>query len=215
MARKASKKDGPAKADRTAGKTASGTLERRAAVARLIDDDGETLYVTGLAGAKGDVLAVTGGFSPRVYPLGGAMGAATGMALGLALAQPGKRVVCVTGEGELLMNVGTLATIGILNPPNLRILCVDNEHYGETGFQRSHTGLGVDLARIAEASGIPAVRRIAKQAELADGAALLKQSNGTAFVLLKVKPSDPPVPKHSRDASLLRSRFREALLGTF
>ena len=215
MAKKASKTEAPAKPDRTAGKTASGTLERRAAVAWLIDDDEDTLYVTGLAGAKGDVLAVTGGFSPRVYPLGGAMGAAAGMALGLALAQPGKRVVCVTGEGELLMNVGTLATIGILNPPNLRIVCVDNEHYGETGFQRSHTGLGVDLAKIAEASGIPAVRTITKERELADGAALLRQTNGTAFVLVKVKPSDPPVPKHSRDASLLRSRFREALLGSF
>ncbi|NQV59639.1 MAG: aldehyde dehydrogenase [Alphaproteobacteria bacterium] len=110
---------------------------------------GDVLIVAGLAGAKGDVVAAVGD-DPRVFGFGGAMGAAASMGLGLALAQPNKRVIVVTGDGELLMNVGTLATIAVANPANLGIICVDNEHYGETGFQRSHTGLGTDLAVMAQ-----------------------------------------------------------------
>jgi len=111
------------------------------------------------------------------------------------------------------MNVGSLATIGILNPPNLSILCVDNEHYGETGFQRSHTGLGVDLARIAEGSGIQAVRTVVDEADFAEAAQLLRSGNGTGFVLLKVGASDPPGVARNRDAVLNKAWFREALLG--
>ncbi|MBL4721450.1 MAG: aldehyde dehydrogenase [Alphaproteobacteria bacterium] len=200
-------------AGRSAGKTSSSVLERRSAIKKLLPDNEDTLYVTGLAGAKGDVLVLIGADNPRVYPLGGAMGAATGMALGLALAQPDKRVVCVTGDGELLMNVGTLATIGILNPPNLSIVCVDNEHYGETGFQPSHTGQGVDLAKIAEGSGIQAVRTVVTEADMADATKVLFESNATSFVLMKVGVSDPPAPYRTRDASYNKSVFRKDLLG--
>src|SRR5271166_707869 len=124
--------------------------------------------------------------------MAGAMGGACMIGLGLALARPERRVLVVTGDGELLMNVGALATIAVMNPPNLAIVCVDNGHYGETGYQKSHTSLGVDLERIAAGSGIKATRTIASQYELADGARLLRDGNGTAFVLLRVKPTDPP-----------------------
>jgi len=133
--------------------------------------------------------------------------------LGLALARPERRVLVVTGDGELLMNVGALATIAVMNPPNLAIVCVDNGHYGETGYQKSHTSLGVDLERIAAGSGIKATRTIASQYELADGARLLRDGNGTAFVLLRVKPTDPPAFKRNMDPSVCRNRFRTALLG--
>jgi thiamine pyrophosphate-dependent acetolactate synthase large subunit-like protein len=200
---------------RSAGKQASGHLERRAAVIALLGDtnDDDLLFVTGLAGSRSDVLEAVGVDCKRVYPLSGAMGAATSMALGLALAQPDKRVICVTGDGELLMNVGTLATISILNPPNLSILCVDNEHYGETGFQRSHTGLGVDLARMAEGAGIQAVRTVVDEADFDEAAKLLRSSNGAGFVLLKVGVSDPPGVARNRDAVLNKAWFREAVLG--
>jgi thiamine pyrophosphate-dependent acetolactate synthase large subunit-like protein len=200
-------------AGRSVGKKTTGTLERRSSVKKLLGDSDDMLFVTGLAGAKGDVLEAIGADSPRVYPLGGAMGAATGMALGLALAQPDKRVVCVTGDGELLMNVGTLATIGILNPPNLSIICVDNEHYGETGFQPSHTGQGVDLAKIAEGSGIQAIRTVTEESEIEDANKVLFESNATSFVLLKVGASDPPAPYRTRDGSYNKSVFRKDLLG--
>ena len=85
------------------------------------------------------------------------MGAACMMGFGLALARPDKHVLVVTGDGELLMNLGSLANIAVFNPSNLSIVCVDNGHYGETGYQKSHTSLGVDLerSRRAPASGAP------------------------------------------------------------
>lgn len=198
---------------RAAGKTATGTLDRRVAVKKLLDSlDDDVLIVAGLAGAKGDVTAAVGD-DPRVFGFGGAMGAAASMGLGLALAQPDKRVLVVTGDGELLMNVGTLATIAIANPPNLGIICVDNEHYGETGFQRSHTGLGTDLAVMAQGGGIGAVRTVREMDELDEAGEMLRNTNGAAFVLLKVAVNDPPKMPTVWDASWHKSRFRQALLG--
>ena len=198
---------------RAAGKTATGTLDRRVAVKQLLDSlDDDVLIVAGLAGAKGDVTAAVGD-DPRVFGFGGAMGAAASMGLGLALAQPDRRVLVVTGDGELLMNVGTLATIAIANPPNLGIICVDNEHYGETGFQRSHTGLGTDLAVMAQGGGIGAVRTVREMDELDEAGEMLRNTNGAAFVLLKVAVNDPPKMPTVWDASWHKSRFRQALLG--
>jgi len=122
-------------------------------------------------------------------------------------------VLVVTGDGELLMNVGARTTIAVINPPNLAVVCVDNGHYGETGYQKSHTSLGVDLEKIAAGSGIKSTRTITSQDELADGHRLLREGNGTAFVLLRVKPTDPPAFKRNMDPSACRHRFRTALLG--
>jgi phosphonopyruvate decarboxylase len=145
--------------------------------------------------------------------MAGAMGGACMIGLGLALARPEKRVLVVTGDGELLMNVGALATIAVINPPNLAVVCVDNGHYGETGYQKSHTSPGLDLEKIAVGSGIKRTRTINSQDELADGPRLLRESNGTAFILLRVKPTDPPAFKRNMDPSACRHRFRAALLG--
>jgi len=192
---------------------ADGVLERRHAVSSLIGDPGDTLFISGLAGSKDDVLSVVGADSAQAFTLSGAMGAAVAMGLGLALAQPERKVMVVTGDGELLMNVGTLATVGVLNPPNLSIICVDNEHYGETGWQESHTGRGVDIAKMAEGGQIPNVRTVTKEAELAEAAQMLRDGNGTSFVLVKVAPTKPPSIFRSRDASWHKGKFREALLG--
>src|SRR5258707_4463243 len=109
--------------------------------------------IAGLAGTARDLAALTDD-AAHVFGLGGAMGAACAMGLGLALARPDRRVLVLTGDGELLMNIGTLATIAVLNPPNLSIVCVDNGHYGETGYQKSHTSLGVDLEKMAIGAGL-------------------------------------------------------------
>jgi thiamine pyrophosphate-dependent acetolactate synthase large subunit-like protein len=193
---------------------ADGVLERRHAVSSLIGDPGDTLFISGLAGSKDDVLSVVGKDSTAAFTLSGAMGAAVAMGLGLALAQPDRKVVVVTGDGELLMNVGTLASVGVLNPPNLSIICVDNEHYGETGWQESHTGRGVDIAKMAEGGCIPNVRTVTKEAELAEAAQMLSEGNGTSFVLVKVAPTKAASIYRSRDASWHKGKFREALLGT-
>jgi thiamine pyrophosphate-dependent acetolactate synthase large subunit-like protein len=187
-------------------------LDRRDAVPALIDRHQDFLIVSGLAGTSRDVAALTCD-GAHCYTMAGAMGGASMIGLGLALARPDKRVLVVTGDGELLMNVGALATIGVINLPNLAILCVDNGHYGETGYQKSHTSLGVDLEGIAAGSGIKTTRSITAEHEIAEGARLLREGNGTAFVLLRVRPTDPPAYKRNMDPSACRNRFRAALLG--
>jgi thiamine pyrophosphate-dependent acetolactate synthase large subunit-like protein len=187
-------------------------LDRRDAVPALIGRHEDFLTVSGLAGTSRDVAALIGD-GAHTYTMAGAMGGACMIGLGLALARPDRRVLVVTGDGELLMNVGGLATIAVTNPANLAIVCVDNGHYGETGYQKSHTSLGVDLEKIASGSGISATRTIAFQEELADGPRLLRDGNGTVFIVLRVKPTDPPAFKRNMDPSACRSRFRTALLG--
>ncbi len=185
-------------------------LDRREAIPALIGRHQDFLFVAGLAGTSRDVAALTAD-GAHIYTMAGAMGGACMMGLGLALARPDKRVLVVTGDGELLMNVGALATIAVMNPANLAIVCVDNGHYGETGYQKSHTSLGVDLEKIAAGSGIKRTMTIGGKAEIAAGARLIREGNGTAFVLMRVAPTEPPRFKRNLDPSSCRDRFRAAL----
>jgi phosphonopyruvate decarboxylase len=185
-------------------------LDRGEAVPKLMGRHEDFLVVSGLGGTAHDVGSVTGD-SAHVFPLAGAMGAACMVGLGLALAQPDKPVLVITGDGDLLMNVGALATIAVMNPPNLAIVCVDNGHYGETGWQKSHTSLGVDLEKMAIGAGIKRTMTVAEEADLARGSRFIREGNGTAFVLLRVKPTEPPHFQRNFDAAFCRSRFRRAL----
>jgi thiamine pyrophosphate-dependent acetolactate synthase large subunit-like protein len=187
-------------------------LDRREAVPALIGRHEDFLMVGGLAGTSRDLTALTRDGS-HVYSMAGAMGGACMIGLGLALARRDRRVLVVTGDGELLMNVGALATIAVLNPANLSIVCVDNGHYGETGYQLSHTSLGVDLEKMAAGAGIRRTLTVERESEIAEGARLIREGNATAFVLLRVKPTDPPSFKRDMDPALCRTRFRAALLG--
>jgi phosphonopyruvate decarboxylase len=196
--------------ERTAGPRY--TLDRITAVPAIVGDASDFLIIGGLAGAAKDMAALTND-GPNYYGLAGAMGAAVMMGLGLALARPDKKVLVATGDGELLMNVGALATVSLLNPPNLRILCIDNGHYGETGYQKSHTCLGVDLEQMAIGAGIKATCSVEKEADLAKGAKMLREANGTCFVLLRVKPTDGPKVKRLMDPAASRVRFRLGTLG--
>src|SRR5262245_60276522 len=186
-------------------------LDRREAIPKLIGRHEDFLIVTGLAGTSRDIAALTED-GAHTYTMAGAMGGACMIGLGLALARRDKRVLVVTGDGELLMNVGSLATIAVLNPPNLSIICVDNGHYGETGYQKSHTSLGVDLEKIAAGSGIKLTRTIETQEDIAAGARLIRDGNATSFVLLRVKPTEPPSFKRDLNGATCRVRFRAASL---
>src|SRR5580693_2523722 len=148
-------------------------LDRRDAVPALIGRHQDFLIVSGLAGTSRDVAALTGD-GAHTYTMAGAMGAACMIGLGLALARPDRRVLVITGDGELLMNVGALATIAVMNPPNLSIVCVDNGHYGETGYQKSHTSLGTDLEKIAMGAGIKLTRTIEQESDIAAGARIIR-----------------------------------------
>lgn len=185
-------------------------LDRIDAVPKIIGKPGDTLFVAGLAGTSKDIAHITNDGS-NFFGMAGAMGAAVSMGLGLALARPDKKVVVATGDGELLMNIGALATVSIMNPPNLSILCVDNGHYGETGFQRSHTSLGVDLERMAIGAGIGSTMTVEREDQLAAGAKMLRDSKDTCFVVVRVSTAEPPKDKLSFDAPAARTRFRKAL----
>jgi phosphonopyruvate decarboxylase len=188
---------------------ADAALERTEAVPALIGRHEDFLIIAGLGGTALDVGALAGD-SAHVYALSGAMGAASMMGLGLALARPDKRVLVVTGDGELLMNVGALATIAVANPANLAVLCVDNGHYGETGWQKSHTSLGTDLEKIAIGCGIGQTLTVAAVADIPDGGRLLREG-GPSFVVVRVRPTEPPPFRRNLDAAFCRTRFRAAL----
>lgn len=188
-------------------------MDRGEAVPAIVGRHEDFLIVTGLAGTSKEFGHLTRD-GEHLFSMAGAMGAACMVGLGLALAQPQRRVLVATGDGELLMNVGALATIAVHDPPNLSILCVDNGHYGETGYQRSHTSLGVDLERMALGAGIKATRTVETREQIEEGARVLRESNATSFVVLRVRPTDPPAFRRNMRAHECRARFRRALLGS-
>ncbi|UPK37392.1 aldehyde dehydrogenase [Bradyrhizobium sp. 186] len=190
--------------------SAPSQLDRRAAVAALLKDRKETLVVSGLGSPTYDLHSV-GDHDGNFY-LWGAMGGAALIGLGLAQAQPSKRVLALTGDGEQLMGLGGLATIGVARPRNLDIVVIDNQHFGETGMQASHTGRGVDLTAIAAACGFAAVgtartieevERVARQ--------IGEQSEGPRLFVIKVAAENPPRSLPSRDAVFIKNRFRAHL----
>lgn len=185
-------------------------LDRCVVVPELIGDPRELLFISGVGGSTRDVGALTQD-GPNQYALGGAMGAAVSMGLGLALARPDKRVMVVTGDGELLMGLGSLATAAVMNPPNLSILCVDNGHYLETGGQVAHTSRGVDLAMIARGAGLRAVAAVDAQTDLAEGRRVLHDSSCCSFVVVRVTAGEPPLHKRNMDAAAVRLRMKAYL----
>lgn len=187
-------------------------LNRRDAVPALVGDHRDFLIVSGLAGSSRDMAALSND-AAHLFTMAGSMGAATMLGLGLALGQPDRKVLVVTGDGELLMNVGSLATVATLNPSNLAILCVDNGRYAETGHQHSHTAMGTDLEVIAGGAGIAETRTVTTNDQIQEASILLRADGGTRFVVVRVNPTDPPAYKRQLDPAICRLRFREALLG--
>ena len=185
-------------------------LGRREAVAVLLKDRGDLLVVSGLGSPSYDVHAA--GDQPGNFYLWGAMGGAALVGLGLALARPDRKVAVVTGDGEQLMGLGGLATIGVARPRNLTVVVIDNGRYGETGMQVSHTGLDLDLSRIAAACGLVDVRTVSTLAEVTALRELMHQaSDGPRFFVLKVKKDTVERSLPFRDAVHGKNRFRAYL----
>ena len=186
-------------------------LDRRWVVKTLLSDRSDLLVVTGLGAPTYDCAAV--GDHPNNFYLWGAMGGAAMVGLGLALAQPSRPVAVITGDGEQLMGLGALATIAAQRPDNLAIVVLDNERYGETGMQRTHTAFGVDLAGIARAAGFPDARTVRGEDEVHALAAAVRQGHGPLLADVKVSPEDLPRILPSRDGAYIKTRFREHVLG--
>ena len=187
-------------------------LRRREVVKKLLEDRGDTLVVAGLGAPNWDVTAA--GDSPLNFPLWGAMGGAAIMGLGLALAQPDRRVLVITGDGDMLMGLGSLATIAGKLPRNLAIVVCDNERYGETGMQATHTAGSVDLTAVAAACGFPIAETVTDESGLAAALPLIAGANdGPVFVTIKVRAENLPLDIPPKDGAYLKDRFRVALLG--
>ena len=186
------------------------SLERRAAMAALMKDRGEDLLVVpGLGSTTWDLAAA--GDDPRNFYLWGAMGGAAMIGLGLALAQPQKRVAVITGDGEMLMGLGALATIGVQKPDNLAVIVFDNGLYGETGGQPSHTESGVDLVTVARGAGFSVCLDVTDEAGLEALAGRLKNFRETLFARVAIAANEPPRVLPERDGVAIKKRFRAAL----
>lgn len=190
------------------------TMDRRDAVAKLLAGRDGALVVTGLGSPSYDVHAA--GDDADNYYLWGAMGAAALTGLGLAQAQPGKRVMVITGDGEMLMAFGAMATISVAAPCNLDIIVLDNQHFGETGMQTSHTGRGIALHKVAQAAGFAETGELRSLAEVDDLVLrLTRPADGPRLFVLKIKAENLPRSLPPRDAVFIKNRFRAHLgLGT-
>jgi len=186
-------------------------LRRREVVARLVEDRGELLVVGGLGASSWDLTAA--GDDPRNFPLWGAMGGAAMIGLGIALAQPERRVLVVTGDGEMLMGLGAFAAIALQAPANLAIVVLDNERYGETGMQATHTAGTTDLAAVAVGAGIPLGGNVTDETQLEAALPRIRAEPGPLFFNIKVRAEDLPLALPPKDGVELKQRFRQAVLG--
>lgn len=189
-------------------------MHRREAVSTLLAHRRDGLLVTGLGSATWDAAAA--GDSDRNFYLWGGMGGAVSVGLGLALARPDHAVLVLTGDGEMLMGLGSLSTVARKAPVNLSIAVLDNGRYGETGMQASATdpaqeGSATDLAAVARACGIDNAASIASLGDLAHAAPSLFARSGPMFRTLAIRAEDPPRVLPERDGVVLKTRFRAAL----
>ncbi len=187
-------------------------LDRRAVLAELLRDPadtpgGELLVVTGLGSTTYDAGAA--GDRPENFYLWGAMGGAAMIGLGIALAQPSRRVLVATGDGEMLMGMGALSTVAARAPGNLSIAVLDNGQFGETGHQASHTALGTDLAAVAAACGWKTTMTLTTMAEVQALRPRLRRE--VIFAVIRISPAEVPRFLPPRDGAALVARFRGAL----
>ena len=184
-------------------------LDRRAAIRVLLAERGDLLVVTGLGSTTYDAASVAD--DERNFYLWGAMGGAAMVGLGLAIARPDRPVLVVTGDGDMLMGLGALATIGVQAPPNLAIAVFDNGRYAETGMQPSHTDSAVDLVGVARSCSIAAAFDIADQQTLAEFVRQMQRKERTLFARVAIVADEPPRVLPPRDGVLLKNRFRRTI----
>lgn len=186
------------------------TMDRRQAVSKLLDARNGALVVAGLGSPAYDVHAHSD--ADNNYYLWGAMGGAALTGLGLAIAQKNKRVMVITGDGEQLMAFGSLATIAVAAPTNLDIIVLDNQHFGETGMQESHTSHGIDLAAVAASCGFAETGMLHSIEEIDELCSTLQQpAIGPRLFVLKIEAKNLQRSLPPRDATYIKTRFRKHL----
>ncbi len=184
-------------------------IQRRPFVAELLQHRGAALIVTGLGSPTWDCFAA-GDHAEYLYSWGG-MGLAVPTALGLALAQPARRVVAITGDGEMMMGLGSLAVVGDQAPKNLAILVLDNEKFAETGRQRGLTAGRADIAAVAKAFGIAKTMTVTEQGKAGELAELLFKTPGPVLAVAKIAITEDPWALPEKDGGTIAQRFRDVL----
>jgi thiamine pyrophosphate-dependent acetolactate synthase large subunit-like protein len=184
-------------------------INRREFVRALLADRGSLIVVTGIGSSTYDA-AAAGDHPLNVYQWGG-MGGTTMVGLGLALARPNHRVVVITGDGDALMGVGSLATIGVKQPHNLAVVVLDNGHYGITGMQASHTQAGIDLVAIAKACRFRDAIEVDTLVAAGSVRDLIHTAEGPVLVRVLVKGDPLPRVMPTRDGHEMRVRLKAAL----
>ena len=185
-------------------------LHRRPTVSfLLVDRPANLLAVSGLGSSTWDLSAA--GDNSCNFGFIGAMGQAAPFALGLALAQPEKRVVLFTGDGEILMSLGILATIANLAPENLSLVVLDNEAYSETGGQPTATAGPTDLEQVAKGAGFTNTQSVTHDSALPALREMIRGTRGPHFANIKIIAEELPlVFPYSFDGVTAINRFRDA-----
>lgn len=186
-------------------------LNRRLVISELLKERKNSLVVNGLGGTCWDVASL--GDNDLNFYVWGGMGNACMIGLGLALSQPDKKVIVITGDGEMLMGIGSLATIALKQPKNLSIVVFDNELYGETGNQKTHTAYCTNLSKIAIGSGIINSSIILTQEDLLSLSSEIHQIKNLSFSVIKINQDQEEIVLPIREGAFIKSRFRRALLG--
>jgi len=144
----------------------------------------------------------------------GSMGLASSIALGVALNRPDRRVVVFDGDGNILMNLGSLAMVGALQPRNFVHIVFDNEAYGSTGNQRTISGQ-VALGEVARSAGYQHVRRVDTEAAVRATVAEFLAQSGPSFVLIKIEPDkeERKIGRIMHEPHQIAARFMAAIGG--
>ena len=185
-----------------------GVIDRQACVQALVRRLDDELVVTGLGWAAFDTYAA--GDRPKNFYLAGALGIGASVALGLAGARPSERVVCIDGEGSLLSNLGSLASIGRYQPRNLALVVLDNEQLNITGGQATHTAFGTDLAEIARGCGIASARTVTSLTDFEAALPRLLGEPGPHVLVAKVD-THRSSGYQPRKGALVKYRFMGAI----
>ncbi|NQU60811.1 MAG: thiamine pyrophosphate-binding protein [Rhodospirillales bacterium] len=188
------------------------TLDRRDILSVLFPAPDDYLFVSGLAGSAKDAAGLTED-GANLFTMAGTMGAAVPMGLGVALSSPEAQVAVITGDGEMLMNIGSLATVATMAPKNLTIVCIDNGCHGETGGQTGHTSNNTDLALIGQGAGLASTMTANTPKDLAEAAKFLAEAAGPRLLVVRVTDGPPTAFVRNMDPTECRLRFRQAYLG--
>ncbi len=185
------------------------TLDRRKVLPTLFPNPDAFYFVSGLAGSARDLAALTDD-GTNSFCMGGVMGSACTIGLGMAVGAPSQNFVVVTGDGELQMNIGSLTTIANSAPDNLTIICMDNEHHGETGNQAGHTSRNVDLESVGRSVGFKTTLTVRNMEHLSEAVQLIEGQPGPRFFVIKIKNTEPSAYKRLMDPAAVRYRFKSA-----